>query len=448
MKQERITRRQFVGRSAATATATAMAATSYARVVGANDRLSVGIVGCGERMSALMQEVRRFGKKQNAEITAVCDIWNQRREEYAAKVGEWYGTAPRKCRTLADICALGDVDALVIATPDFAHSPHLAFAVKAGKDVYIEKPLGVDYEQVKKAVAAVRETGRIVQMGTQARRRGSLAAAREFVKAGGLGKVTYGEIYEPIFQERWRIPGCEKELTEKDTDWKEFQSYLYDPAKPFNARHYREFRLFWPYSSGCFAQWMSHTIDQIHIVIDEVPRYAVSWGGVYLWNDGRNNPDTVQTLLEYPSGMLVTYHMRMGNSAGRRGPVIYGTRGTLELFSDHAVGEGGGGTPRLVSGGEGGPYYEIDKSTAIQEKMPFPCPPDVEHMEDFLVGVRTRQRTRADIDAGYGHAVACIIADMAYRSGCRIEHDAAKQEVRKAPVVCEGSGKQEVGGRR
>jgi len=435
--EQRMSRRQFVGRSATAAGATAMVATatSYARIAGSNDRLSVGIVGCGGRMGALMGEIRKLEKRQNCEITAVCDIWDQRREDAAKKVEGWYGRAPRKCRTLSDICALEDVDALVIATADFQHAPHMTFAVRAGKDVYVEKPLGVDFEQIKEALMAVKQTGRVVQMGTQGRSAGKGWGARDFIKAGNLGAVTYGEISQPLFQERWRIPKSETSLIEKDTDWKEFQSYTYESDKPFNARHYREFRLFWPYSSGCIAQWMSHQIDAVNLALDEeIPRYGVAWGGVYLWKDGRTNPDTIQCLLEYPRGCLVTYHMRLGNGANERDTILYGTNGTLYLAQGVATGEGGGGTVRISNPGSPGAEIKVDKSTVIKDKVSYPCPPDINHMENFFECVRNRKRCRADIEAGYGHGVACVLADMSYRNGCRMEYDHKKMEIRKSPL--------------
>jgi predicted dehydrogenase len=431
-----ITRRQFVGKSAAAASAATLAtsAASYARISGANDRLSIGIVGCGDRMSSLMSEVRKLNDKQNCEITAVCDIWNQRREAAAKKVESWYGRAPRQCRTLTDVCALEDVDALVIATADFQHAGHMAFAVRHGKDVYVEKPLGVDFEQVKEALKAVRETGRIVQMGTQGRSTGVGWGARDFVKAGHLGAVTYGEIAQPLFQERWRIPGSETSLAEKDTDWQEFQFYTYEPGKPFNARHYREFRLFWPYSSGCIAQWMSHAIDQVNLVLDEIPRFGVAWGGVYLWKDGRTNPDTIQVLLEYPRGCLVTYHMRLGNGAEARETTLYGTKGTMYLSKGLATGDGGGGAVTITNAGQLNARVEVDKTAVIKEQTKWPCPPDLNHMENFFDCVRTRKRPRADIEAGYGHAVACILGDLSYRNGCRMEYDDKKMEIKKSPL--------------
>src|SRR5262245_57350986 len=241
MENKPFDRREFVKKSALSAGAAALGAMYVPRrAFGANDRISLGLVGPGSRAQALIKWVYEVEKSHNAEFTAVCDIWNQRREQGAAKFQERYNRDVRQCRTLAEICALRDVDGLVIATADFQHAYHLAQAVKAGKDVYVEKPLGCDLDQVKAAWTTVREADRVVQLGTQRRSDGKYYGARDFVRSGRLGKVTYVEIHEPICQERRRIPGSETSLTEADTDWKEFLAYL-DPKKyHWNPRHYRE----------------------------------------------------------------------------------------------------------------------------------------------------------------------------------------------------------------
>jgi predicted dehydrogenase len=433
-----MTRREFVGKTAAGAAAMSLGRWAFvpSRVWGANDRLGVGFVGMGARMGSLLEEVRRLSETHRLDLVAVCDIWNQRREAAAAKVQGWTGQQVAACRTLEEICARSDVDVLIIATADFQHAPHLAFAVRAGKDVYVEKPLGCDFDQIKDAWKAVQETGRVVQMGTQARGEGKYFGARDFIRSGKLGKVSYVEIAEPLFEQRWRIPGSENSLTEADTDWKEFQSYTYDPKLPFNARHYREFRLFWPYSSGCLCQWMSHKIDLVNLVLDELPRSAVCLGTLSVWNDGRNNPDTVQALLEYPSGVLVTYHMRLGNSQNGRGIFIYGTQGTMDLMGGRAYGDGGGGAVIKDRPEDVNSTFHVDSSTLLPKSqeggVTWESPPDVHHIGHFFECVRSRERTRADIDAGFAHALATTMANLSYRYGCRMEYDAEKMELRKA----------------
>lgn len=437
MHSRKLFRREFVKSSAAGAAAAIGTMVVPGRAFGANDRISLGLVGAGSRARALTKWVYELEKSHNVEFTAVCDIWNQRREASAAQFKQHYGRDVRTCRTLSEIGSLKDVDGLVIATADFQHAYHLAQAVKAGKDVYVEKPLGNDFDQVLKAWRTVRESDRVVQVGTQSRSEGKYYGARDFIRSGRLGKVSFVEIYEPIFQERWRIPGSETSIKEEDTDWQEFLCYL-DPKKhKWNARHYREFRLFWPFSSGCFCQWMSHSIDLVNLVLGELPRYAVAAGGVYLWKDGRTNPDTVQALLEYPSGVLATYHMRMGNSAEGRGILIYGTNGTMDLDEGIAYGDGGGGEVVADRPGDPGTRYLIDEKRVLRARkeggVRWESPPDRHHMGNFLDCMRSRAKPAADIEAGLGHSVATILANMSYRSGVRMEYDARRMETKQSP---------------
>lgn len=434
MTGKTMNRREFVARSASAAAAVALGPMVVPKsVFGANDRIRLGMVGPGSRGRHLMNWAHGFEESENAKFVAVCDIWNQRRERAAATVKEWTGKEPWVCRTLADICALEDVDALIIATADFQHAPHLAFAVQAGKDVYVEKPLGCDFDQIKKARDAVRATGRVVQLGTQRRGEGKYWGARDFVKSGTLGKITYGEISEPIFQERWRIRDAETSLTEADTDWKEFQSYTYDPKKPFDPRHYREFRIFWPYSTGCFCQWMSHAIDVVNLALDELPKAVVAHGGVFLWKDGRINPDTVQALVEYPSGCMVSYHMRMGNKGldnQERGTFLYGTCGTMKLHEGKAYGDGGAGRVVCDDPSAPNPSFHVEGEGKLTDVIEWEKHPNVDQMQHWLQSIRTREKTRADAEAGFAHALATTMAGMSCRSGRRAEYDPVKDEVR------------------
>lgn len=432
-----MSRREFVAKSSIGVGALGLGTLFLpSRVFGANDRLGLGIVGPGGRGNSLMSWAHKLEESHNVQFTAVCDIWNQRREAAAKKVEQWNGKPPAKCRTIAEICEREDVDVLIIATPDFAHAYHLAYAVRAGKDAYVEKPLGCDFAQLKDAYNAVKETERVVQMGTQSRGSGRYFGARDFIKSGALGKVTFVEIYEPLFQQRWRIYGSENSIKKEDTDWKEFLCYLSPKKYKWNPRHYREFRLFWPFSSGCFCQWMSHKIDLVNLALDEWPQSAVAHGGVYIWKDGRTNADTIQCLLEYPSGVLATYHMRLGNSANGRGITIYGTNGTMDLNGGLAYGDGGGGEVTPENPDDPNTRFNVDKSKVLKSRkeggVKWESPPSVDHMGHFFECVRTRERTRADIDAGFGHALATTLANMSWRNKCRMVYDAENMEMRKA----------------
>ncbi len=425
-------RREFVRKSVAGAAA--LGATWVPRrAFGANDRISLGLLGAGSRAQTLVQWVYDIEKTHNVEFTAVCDIWGDRCVAAAKEIGSHYNRDLRRCRNLAELCALKDLDAVVIATADFQHAYHLTQAIKAGKDAYVEKPLGCDFDQVKIAWKTVTSSDRVVQVGTQARSVGRYQGAREFIRAGWLGKVTYVEVAEPLFQERWRIEGSENSLREQDTDWKEFLAYLNPQEHKWNPRHYREFRLFWPFSSGCLCQWMSHRIDLVNLVLDELPRKATALGGIYLWKDGRTNPDTIQALLEYPSGALVSYHMRLGNSADKRAITVYGTNGTMSLDEGIAYGDGGGGEVLVEHPGEPDTKVLVDPKRTLKVRkdggIKWDAPPDRNHMGNFIECIRSRSRTVADIDAGFGHALATIMSNQSYRQSLRMEYDASTRTI-------------------
>ncbi len=181
---------------------------------------------------------------------------------------------------------------------------------------------------------------------------------------------------------------------------------------------------------------MSHKIDLVNLALDELPKSAVAHGGVYLWKDGRTNPDTIQCLLEYPSGCLVTYHMRLGNSQNGRGTTIYGTKGTMALEQGIAYGDGGGGAVICKDPDAANPSFHVERSARLKSHkeggVRWESPPRIDNMTDFVEAVRTRRRTRADIDAGFGHALATTMANLSYRSGCRIEYDAEKMALKKS----------------
>jgi len=427
MARKALTRRALLGSSAGLATVglTTLDARSADRVFGATDRISAGIVGAGNRGLALARWLSQLAADHNVELTAVCDIWEQAREAAADYVGQLTHRRPRKCRNLAEICDLTDVDVLVIATADFQHAPHTRQAVEAGKDVYVEKPFGCDFEQIKLARDRAKTSGRIVQAGTQGRADGLPWAARDFIRGGRLGKVSFVEVTDSFFQPRWRIPGSETSLSERDTDWKEFLSYT--PEVPFDARRYREFRLFWPYSTGIFCQFMSHAVDLVNLVLDDVPKAVVAAGGVLVWKDGRSNPDTAHCLVEYLGGCLFSYHMRLGNMANGRTLTFYGTNGTLDLNAGMAYGEGGGGDVVMKPGTNGVPELTVVANRRLPERrqggVMLKAEPDGDHMVNFLECVRSRKQPRAPVDAAFNHAVATTMAGMSLRLKTRIEYD-------------------------
>ena len=426
-----MTRREFLGKTAAGAAGVAMAMSAAGpfagRVLGANDRVRVGVVGPGARASSLMQEFVQNCKDLNMELVASCDIWNKARARGAAKIKTMTGASDViQCRNLEEICDRGDIDALIIATADHQHAQHMAYAVRAGKDVYVEKPLANDLDDAKDALKAVKETGRIVQIGTQRRSEGSWPAAAEFIASGALGKISYVEQAWNYFGSRWRRGDVGHEISEADTDWKRF--LINRPYRPWDAHVYREFRLYWPFSSGIPCQWLSHSIDAIQWIMDDpFPASVAAQGGVYVWKDGRENPDTFQALFEYPKGYIVSYSTRFGNDRGSLGPIVYGTDGILDVDKMTASGDGGGGVVTPA------PYdCNVDPSKKIKDTVKLEEHPGTGHMRNWMECLRSRKTPNADVNAGYSHSIAIIMAIKALHSGRRIYFDPQTHTMREA----------------
>lgn len=411
MTPEKMTRREFVQKSTMGAAGLAIAGSTIlapSRAVAANDKISIGIIGIGQRCRDLMNDLHKLSEKHNVEVTAVCDIWSVNLEKAAKTVTEWYGKEPRKFRHYEDLLALKDIDAVIIATADFQHARMLADAVKAGKDVYCEKPFANDLRDARNAVDAVTQSVRIVQIGTQRRSEGSWAAAAELIASGALGTISKVDCEWSYFGPRWKRSDV-NQAKEADVEWKRF--LIGKKYRAFDPHQFMEWRLFRDFSSGIPDQWMSHMIDVVHLMTGEkYPTSAVSHGGVYVWKDGRENADTFQTLLEYPKGFLVSYCTKFGNTAGDR-TIICGTNGTLDCETWKISPNGGGGTGKL------------------KEEIVIKPKPSVNHMENWLSCIRSRQQPNAPAQEGYSHAVAIIMATRALRTGKKVFYNPTTREI-------------------
>src|SRR6201997_5002189 len=256
-------RRTFLAGSAALIGAAVVPkAVSYARILGANDRISLAHIGPGDRGQELDWIIAQHKTTHNVEMTAVCDLWNLHREQAVKQNSQYYGRAPRAFQYLEDVLALPDVDAVVISTPEHSHSPILKMAAEAGKDVYVEKPMGNVLAEAKSARDAVIQNELVVQAGTQHRSEPHPRTAQELVQTGVLGDVSKVEVVWNYHGPRWRGREETKLVREEDTDWRKW--LLTKPYRPFDPQVYCEFRLYKEFSSGIPDQWMSHAIDLVH----------------------------------------------------------------------------------------------------------------------------------------------------------------------------------------
>jgi predicted dehydrogenase len=434
-------RRAFLAKSAAViagSAAFARNALSYDKILGANDRISLCHIGTGSRGSELAWIASQLKTSHNVEMTAVCDLWSLKREKAVATNTKYYGREPRSFQYLEDALALKDIDAVLISTPEHSHSPILKMAAEAGKDAYVEKPMGNMLGEAKAARDAVSQRNRIVQVGTQHRSEPHPRAAHDLVQTGVLGDVSKVEIVWNYHGPRWRDRPETKLIREQDTDWRKW--LLTKPYRPFDPQVYCEFRLYREFSSGIPDQWMSHAIDLVHwFMNDSFPRSAVSHGGIFAWRDGRETADTFQSLLEYPKGFLVSYSTSFGNDSPGFSRYM-GKKATM-------VNIGGEGSPLYQMVEEKGNHEEnanIDKRRAaryvlLPGESEAKLPPmgiddmSLEHMANWLECMRSRQPPHCTVHDGLAHSVACMMAAEAYWSGKKQYWDADNELILDHP---------------
>lgn len=444
MKNEH-SRREFIKKASIGAgivglSSMGFSAKSYGRIVGANDRVRVAIVGFSMRFkSSLFPSFQDHAKKMNFEFVGVSDIWNRRRDEAAAFVKEKAGISIAQYRNNDELYAQKDIDALIISTADFQHALMAAEAVRNGKDVYVEKPMAETLEDAKVVLQAVKETGKILQVGSQRRSAPNYISANEYIRSGKFGDIKMVEMTWNVNQPgRWRLPQLIKEIREQDTDWNRF--LMNRPKVAWDPRKYLEYRLFWPYSSGIFGQWMSHQIDTVHWFTDlPHPRSVAANGGIYMWNDGRTNADTVTAVMDYgpaddqSKGFQVLYSSRFTNSAGGTKELYYSNAGMLNLDTNQVTDEGGL-TAKMAAEMNLKPNllqpFTLDNATKIETAANTGADPMTSlHMLNWMECVRSRKTPNASVQAGYNHSVANIMARTALETGKRVSFDDVKQEV-------------------
>ncbi len=397
-------RRHFL----AGASVTALGAT---RAMGANDRIGVAIAGCG--MRGLVGEVLQFAKESNVDVAGVCDIWKQQREAAADKVKQTGAPAPKLFAHFEEALADRTVDAVLISTPDHQHCTQLSQAIRAHKDVYVEKPLAMNMKELLSAVDTVKRSDRVVQCGTQVRSWAPTAAGRAFVQSGGLGHIFKIEQSRNSLHPYWEGEAARK-LAEADTDWKAF--LMQRPLRPWDADQYAGWMGYREFSRGPHTQFMAHFVDVVHFVTGaKYPHRVTAMGGTFRWKDQRRTvPDSIEVALEYKEGFLARYSSSFGTNANSFLKFL-GTRGTIDATR--------WSNPWLLSG-DG-----VADADRIQAGAAIPETPATHHMKNWFNCLRSREQPAAPIDTGYGHSVACIMADEAFQRGRRMVHDPAKRSI-------------------
>ena len=394
-------RRAFL---ASSAMATAGLLTESSRGFAANDMLQVGLIGVGGRCRHLAQSLPKI---PNVRITAVCDVWDQNLNE-GKKIADPKAFSTKKHE---ELLARKDVDAVLIATPDHWHVPITADACKAGKDVYVEKPLTHDLSEGKAVIAAQNENKRVVQVGMQQRSMTHILKAYELLKAGTIGKVH--KVHCTWNRNAARAQRYKDPMDPKSVDWKRFLGSAKD--QQFDAYRFRQWRWFWDFGGGIFTDLMVHWIDVVHWFLDlDHPASAASVGDWFSAKDVWETPDTVQTLMRYPEQEVQVYFEgtfssnRLGSMVEFMGTeaTLYIDRGRYEVIPDRDKKKPEPSSLILGS----------DKRKGLD----FYDKPDGEllHLTNWVECIRDRsKKNHAPAEAGVSSASAAHLANQSVRSG-------------------------------
>jgi predicted dehydrogenase len=382
--------------------ASALTAISYSRVYGANDRIQVGLIGCGDRGR---YDMGNFLKAGNVDVVALCDVW-------AAQTERARQNAPN-AKTFSDhrrLLELKEVDAALIAVPDHWHARIAIDALEAGKDVYVEKPLTLKIEEGPPVVKAARVNKRICQVGMQQRSgKHYLQARQEYIESGKLGKITLARTWWYGNSYHLRKAPAALRTQPADLDWAHFLGPLkwrdWDPQQYYNWRAYLDF------GGGQVTDLFTHWIDVVHMFMgQDIPTAASAAGGVYCYKDGRTAPDTINVLLEYPTEFTATFDATLVPGITGEAQEFCGTQG--RLWIDRSRYE----------------FYPLGRG-AQPTVVPAAGSIDMDHVRNFLECMRTRQLPNGDVLAGHRSAQASHLGNISYMQKRRIDFDPVREEI-------------------
>lgn len=379
-------RREFLRAGAA------LTAASYARVLGANDRIRVGAIGTGERCQYLLSLLNKAGGN---DIVAVCDVYEPHRD-YAKSQ---YAHDAQEYLDHREVLDRKDIDAVVVGTPDHWHVPVTTDAISAGKDVYCEKPVTHLIEQGDALIAAVRGSKQVMQCGMQQRSWEHFRQARDLIQSGTLGQVTFIRTY--WYQNHLAQP----EPSEIDTsklDWKRFLGSA--PDRPFDADQYANWRWYWDFGGGAMTDLFLHWVDVAHWVMDnDAPLRATATGTKAILKM-RQTPDTMSAALSYSNNVVVEFDSALLGYLEGGGLVFRGPKGMMRLW-------------------RGG--FDVYKEVPRYTESPNPNDPvlqaksthdgALDHMRNFLDCVRSRKDPNAPVETGVSAAHAGHVANLAMR---------------------------------
>ena len=414
-----------------------MTALSASRVMGANERVNVGVIGYG-----LIGQIHThsFKEQPDVEIRGVSDAYAPRMDACAELAGS-------RCAKFSDFRRMlesKDIDAVVVATPDHWHALMTMMACAAGKDVYVEKPLTLFVKEGRWMIDAAKRTGRTVQVGVQNRSGPNFQRAGEAIRMGKIGQIV---TVQNSFM-RNVSPGFGKPPDSAPPAGLDYDMFLGPaPKKPYNPnRSIYHFRWFWDFSGGQMTNLGQHSLDLVNFFLGvKAPKAVYSTGGRFFLKDNGEVPDTQDAIIEYPGFNAICQYREA--SAGRKGLgmgglIFHGTKGSLatgrsgyELTADPkvnptnavakvlAMGHPVGG-PQPVPETEGEFWTEPEKDDTGDGMGDYG-----RHARNFLDCVKSKKTPIADLESSHDVATACHLANISLKTGRKIVWDAAKEQI-------------------
>ncbi|HEV8145844.1 MAG TPA: Gfo/Idh/MocA family oxidoreductase [Bryobacteraceae bacterium] len=409
-----LSRRQFATGSLGLTTA-ALTARAYDRVIGANDRMRIGVIGCGSQAGGHMRDLVKMRESDNLELTAVCDVFDKRAAAAAQLTG---GKIVKDYRRLLDD---KDIDYVLIATPEHWHMKMTLDAADAHKHIYCEKPMTRTVEESKRVVAKIKATSGIkMQVGVQGMSDDSYEAASRYVKEGVLGKVVLAQIdysrnHEGDFM---NFPIDPDARPGQNLDWNAWLGSA--PKRAFDPERFFRWRNYWDYASGIASDLFVHRVTRIIKSLDlTFPAFGTGSGGKFEFTQSKNEiPDTLNMLLDYPGGLTVQLISSMANER-RVDHLLRGHRATLQFTNT-------GFSIRPERQYANDPKWketpEIVHQKSGAESLGL-------HHRNLLNAIRKNEALKCDVMLGYYGVVAVQMGNLSYRRRKYMKWDAARQRI-------------------
>jgi predicted dehydrogenase len=433
MAERGFDRRDFLKRTGGLGAGTVLAGTALARgtnkmnparVLGANDRINIGVIGCGGRGSSDAATFTKYGTENNnaCQIVAVADVYEKRKKAAADKYNA------KGFIDYREVLAMPDVDAVIVATPDHWHTRIALEAMDHGKDVYLEKPMCHTNKEAKQLIDTVRETKRVLQVGSQTTSADQWWKAKKAIADGMIGKMimSQGSYHRNSAEGEWNYPidadAGPDGKGENYIDWKTWLGPA--PSRPYDADRFFRFRKYWDYSGGIATDLFFHVVAPLNICWDkpQFPVKVMASGGKYVFKDDREVPDTFHLLAEYPEGHSLVLSSSMANSQHIPG-LIRGHEGTI-IMVEH--GEFERPTPDIIvrpekihTRGDKERHTFADYKFGSDEiRIPVEQKDMMQaHIGNFLGCMRTREKPHLDVETAAHAQVLINLAVESYREG-------------------------------